>query len=85
MRGAGPPGKYNPAMRTVRLILCLAALVPGCAFLGACAAINTYFPMWGGALICSGVGLFLGLAFGGVLPRAVANYCFEPKDDSTEK
>ena len=85
MRGAGPPGKYNPAMRTVRLILCLAALVPGSAFLGACAAIDTYFPMWGGALICSGVDLFLGLAFGDTLPRSVADYCFGPEDGSTEK
>ena len=85
MRGAGPPGKYNPAMRTVRLILCLAALVPACAFLGACAAIDTYFPARGGALIGGSLGVYCGLAFGGALPRAVADYCFESKDESTEK
>ena len=72
-------------MKALRLSLCLAALVPGCAFLGACAAINTYFPMWGGALICSGVGLFLGLAFGGALPRSVADYCFGREDASLGK
>jgi hypothetical protein len=67
-------------MRTARLFLCLAALVPGCAFLGACAAIDTYFPAWGGALIGSGVGLFFGPAFGAALPRSVADYCFGPEE-----
>ena len=85
MRGAGPPGKYNPAMRTVRLILCLAALVPGCAFLGACAAIDTYFPARGGALIGGSLGVYFGLAFGGALPRSVADYCFGREDASLGK
>jgi hypothetical protein len=65
---------------SVRRILCLAALVPGCAFLGAFAAVDTYFPSWGGAPIASGVGLFFGLAFGGMMPRSVADYCVEPKE-----
>jgi hypothetical protein len=78
--GAWPAGNYNLAMRTARLILCLAALVPGCAFLGACAAIGTYFPAWGGALIGGSLGLFFGLAFGGALPRSVADYLFGPEE-----
>jgi hypothetical protein len=65
-------------LKTVRLTLCLAALVSGCAFLGAFAAIDTYFPAYGGALIGSVVGLFFGLEFGGALPRAVADWCFGP-------
>jgi hypothetical protein len=67
-------------MIALRLTLCLAALVPGRAFLGAFAAIDTYFLVWGGALIGSGIGLFFGLAFGGALPRSAADWCFEPPE-----
>jgi hypothetical protein len=67
-------------MKVLRLVLCLAMLVPGCAFLGAWAAADTCFPAWGGALIGSGVGVFFGLAFGGALPRSVADWCFGPEE-----
>ena len=66
-------------MTALRLILCLAALVPGCAFLGAFAAIDTYFLAWGGALIGGTVGLFFWMAFGGALPQSVADWCFGPE------
>jgi hypothetical protein len=29
--------------------------------------------------------VYFGLAFGGALPRSVADYCFGPDDASTEK
>jgi hypothetical protein len=49
------------------------------------AAADGRFSSWGGAVIGALLGLFFGLASGGALPRAVADYCVEPKDDSTEK
>jgi hypothetical protein len=66
-------------MRPVRLILSLAVCVLGFALLGAIAAADTYFPAWGGALIGGSLGTFFGLAFGGALPRTVADYCFGPE------
>jgi hypothetical protein len=72
-------------MIAVRLILCLAALVSGGALLGACAAVDTYFPAWGGAFIGAGVGLFFALGFGGALLRSEAVYCFGPEEGPTEK
>jgi hypothetical protein len=71
-------------MKPPRPALGLTVCLPGFAFLGACAAVDTYFPVWGGALIGS-VGVFFGLAFGGALPRSVADWCFGPEDASTEK
>jgi hydrogenase/urease accessory protein HupE len=44
------------------------------------AAADTYFPSWGGALIGGSLGLFFGLAFGGALPRGVADYVFGPEE-----
>jgi hypothetical protein len=67
-------------MRTTRLILCLTVLVPGCAFLGAAAAADTYFPAWGGAVLGAARGTFFGLAFGGALPQSVADWCFGPEE-----
>jgi hypothetical protein len=72
-------------MKAARLILCLAALVPGCAFLGAFAAIDTYFPAWGGALIGGTVGLFFGMAFGSALPRSVVYWCFGPEETAEKQ
>jgi len=80
-----PPRTNNPGIKALRRTLSLAACVPGCALLGAMAAADNRFSSWGGALIGGSLGMFFGLAFGGALPRSVADYCFEPKDDSTEK
>jgi len=66
-------------VKPLRLSLSLAVCAPGCTLLGAMAA-DTYFPSWGGALIGGSLGLFFGLAFGGVLPRAVATFCFRPDE-----
>jgi hypothetical protein len=33
-----------------------------------------------GALIGAALGTFIGLAFGGALPRGVADYCFGPEE-----
>jgi hypothetical protein len=67
-------------MKPARLILSLAVCVPGFALLGMFAAADSYFPAWGGALIGGTVGLFFGLAFGGALPRSVADWCFGPEE-----
>jgi hydrogenase/urease accessory protein HupE len=67
-------------MKVLRLTLSLAVCVPGCALLGVMAAADSRFPSWGSAPIGSGVGLFFGLAFGGALPRGVADYCFGPEE-----
>jgi hypothetical protein len=67
-------------------VVAFAAFLPACAFLGAFAAIDTYFPVWRGTLIGGTLGLFFGLAFGGALPRSVADWGFEPdqpEGDST--
>jgi hypothetical protein len=73
-----PPCADNPGMKALRLTLSLAVCVPVMALLGAAAA-DTYFPAWAGALVGGGVGLFLRAAFGGTLPRSVADYCFGPE------
>jgi hypothetical protein len=67
-------------MRTVRLTLSLVVCVPGCALLGAMAAADSRFSAWGGAVVGGLLSLFFGLAFGGALPRGVADYVFEPED-----
>ena len=72
-------------MKVLRRTLTLAVCVPGCALLGAMAAADSRFSPWGGAAVGTLLGTFFGMAFGGALPRSVADYCFEPKDDSTEK
>jgi hypothetical protein len=54
--------------------------VPGCALLGAVAAVDSRFSSWGGTVIGSLLGLFFGLAFGGALPRAAADYFFGPEE-----
>jgi hypothetical protein len=41
---------------------------------------DSRFLAWGGAAIGGLLGLFFGLAFGGALPRSVADYCFEPEE-----
>jgi len=43
------------------------------------AAWDSYFSVWGGALIGAAVGAFFGAAFGGVLARALADF-FVGKD-----
>jgi hydrogenase/urease accessory protein HupE len=63
-------------MKALRLTLSLAVCVPDFALLGAMAAADSYFPSWGGALIGAALGLFFGLAFGGALPRRMADYVF---------
>jgi hypothetical protein len=67
-------------MKVLRLTLSLAVCVPGCALLGTAAAANTYFPAWGGALIGGSLGVFFGFAFGGMMPRVVADFCFGPEE-----
>jgi hypothetical protein len=69
-------------MKVLRLTLSLLVCVPGCALLGVMAAADTYFPGWGRALIGGSLGVFFGLAFGGVLPRGVADYCFGPEGET---
>jgi hypothetical protein len=71
-------------MKALRLTLSLAVCFLGCALLGVMAAADSRFSAWGGAVIGGLLGLFFGLPFGGALPRAVADYCFEPKE-TTEK
>ena len=68
-------------MKALRLTLSLAVCVPGCALLGAMAAADSRFSPWGGAVVGGLLGLFFGLAFGGALPRAVADYCFGPEEE----
>ena len=67
-------------MKALRLTLSLAACVPGCALLGAMAAADSRFSAWGGAVVGGLLGLFFGLAFGGALPRGVADYVFGPEE-----
>jgi hypothetical protein len=67
-------------MKALRLTLSLAVCVPDFALLGPCAAADTYFPAWGGALIGGSLGVLFGPAFGGALPRAAADYCFGPQE-----
>ena len=71
-------------MKVLRQTPSLAVCVPGLALLGAMAAADTYFPAWGGALIGAALGTFFGLAFGGALPRTVADYCFG-REEPAEK
>ena len=63
-------------MKVLRLTLSLAVCVPGCALLGVMAAADRRFSAWGGAVVGGLLGAFFGLAFGGALPRGVADYCF---------
>jgi hypothetical protein len=66
-------------MKALSLSLSLALFVPALALLGVFAAADTYFPAWGGALIGGSLGVFFGFAFGGMMPRAVADFCFGPE------
>jgi hypothetical protein len=63
-------------MKVLRLAPSLLVCVPGCALLGATAAADSRFSPWGGAVVGGLLGLFFGLAFGGALPRGVADYVF---------
>jgi hypothetical protein len=67
-------------MKALRLTLSLLVCVPGCALLGVMAAAGSRFSAWGGALIGGSLGVFFGLAFGGALPRGVADYVFGPEE-----
>ena len=53
-------------MKVLRLTLSLLVCVPGCALLGAMAAADSWFSAWGGAVIGPLLGMFFGLAYGGV-------------------
>ena len=63
-------------MKVLRLTLSLAVCVPGCALLGVLAAADRRFSARGGAVVGGLLGAIFGLAFGGALPRGVADYCF---------
>ena len=67
-------------MKALRLRLGLAVCVPGCALLGAMAAADSRFSAWGGAVVGGLLGVFFGLAFGGTLPRGMADYVFGPEE-----
>jgi hypothetical protein len=49
------------------------------------AAADSRFSAWGGVGVGGLLGTFFGLAFGGALPRSVADYCFGSEDVSPEK
>ena len=68
----------------MRLTLSLAFFVPCLALLSLFAAADRRFSAWGGALIGAALGTFFGLAFGGALPRGVADYCFGPEEQDAE-
>jgi hypothetical protein len=77
-----PAGRAAPKitpMKLVRPVLSVAVFVPGFAVLGMFAAVDSFFPAWGGALIGGAIGVFFGLAFGGMLPRSVADFFFGPE------
>jgi hypothetical protein len=44
-----------------------------------CGAADSLFSSWGGAIIGGAVGTFFGCAFGGIMPRRVADLCFGPE------
>ena len=67
-------------MKALRLTLSLAVCFLGCALLGAMAAADSRFSAWGGAVVGTLLGAFFGLAFGGALPRGVADYVFGPEE-----
>ena len=67
-------------MKVLRLMLSLAVCVPGCALLSAIAAADSSFSSWGGAVVGGLLGTFFGLAFGGALPRGVADSVFGPEE-----
>jgi hypothetical protein len=71
-------------MNWLRLLVRLAVFVPGFAMLGVFAEWDNYFSVWGRALIGTPVGVFFGLALGGVLPRGVAACVIGPAE-SAEK
>jgi hypothetical protein len=73
------------AARVLRLTPSLIVCVPGFALLGVMAAADSRFSAWGGAAIGATLGLFFGLAFGGALPRAVADYCFGPEEETADQ
>jgi hypothetical protein len=66
-------------MEALHLTLSLAVCVPWCALLGVMAAADSRFSAWCDAVIDTLLGAFFGLAFGGALPRSVADYCFGPE------
>ena len=62
----------------------LAVFVAGFAC-SACSLLGTvFFTVWGGAGIGGFVGVFFGLAFGGVLPRRIADWCFGPEQPDVQ-
>jgi hydrogenase/urease accessory protein HupE len=71
--------------RTLLGALNLAFSVPWLTLLGACGAADSRFSAWGGAAVGGLLGLFFGLAFGGALPRSVADYCFGPEEKAAVK
>src|SRR5262245_31424374 len=58
----------------IRLALSLLVCVQAWAFLGLCSTEDSGAPVWLGVGMGSAIGLFLGLAIGGSLPAAVADF-----------
>ncbi len=71
-------------MKWLHLTLSLAVFAPGFALLGMFAAWDSFFTVWGGAAIGGALGVFFGLAFGGVLSRRVADWCFGPEQPDVQ-
>jgi hypothetical protein len=72
-------------MKWLRLTLSLAVSVPSFALLGMFAAWDSFFTVWGGALVGGVVGVFFGAAIGGALPRAVADFCFGKDAEASKR
>jgi hypothetical protein len=79
--GASSQGKNEKIMgRDAAPDTDLAFSVPWLTLLAVCGAAARRFSASGGALIGTLLGAFFGLAFGGALPRGVADYCFGPEE-----
>jgi hypothetical protein len=68
-------------LRTLKL----AFAVPWLTLHGMMAAANRRFHRVGGAVIGTLLGAFFGLAFGGALPRSVADWCFGPAETAEKQ
>jgi len=76
---------YNGwAMTTLGLILSLAFFVPACALLGGFSTLDSGMPTWCGLTVGSAIGVFFGLAFGGVRGRWL-DYIYGPEHPDDER